>query len=135
MQLGSLILGDSAIKAGLTSAPVLVVVALAAVCNFMVPPYMNGNMLYRLLMIVISGALGFFGFFAAILVSCIVLCGKTSVGIPYLSPFAPFDREGMKDFIYMAPIWAMKRIPASLTGKRLIRTQGKIPEKGVKTGK
>jgi spore germination protein KA len=132
---GSLILGDSAIKAGLTSAPVLVVVALAAVCNFMVPPYMNGNMLYRLLMIVISGALGFFGFFAAILVSCIVLCGKTSVGIPYLSPFAPFDREGMKDFLYMAPIWAMKRIPASLTGKRLIRTQGKIPEKGVKTGK
>lgn len=133
---GSLILGDSAIKAGLTSAPVLVVVALAAVCNFMVPPYMNANVLYRLFMIVVSGALGFFGFFASILVSCIVLCSKTSVGVPYLSPFAPFDKEGMKDFLYMAPLWAMKRIPAALTGKRLIRTKGRIPEKkGMKSRK
>jgi spore germination protein KA len=133
---GSLILGDSAIKAGLTSAPVLVVVALAAVCNFMVPPYMNANMLYRLYMIVISGALGYFGFFASIFASCMVLCSKTSFGVPYLSPFAPFDREGMKDFLYMAPLWAMRRVPASLTGKRLIRTKGRIPErKGMKSGK
>lgn len=132
---GSLILGDSAIKAGLTSAPVLVVVALAAVCNFMVPPYMNGNMLYRLLMIVISGALGFCGFFSAVMVSCIVLCAKTSVGIPYLSPFAPFDREGMKDFLYMAPLWSMKRIPTVLTGKHILRTKGKSSENEVKTGK
>ncbi len=122
---GSLILGDSAIKAGLTSAPVLVVVALAAVCNFMVPPYMNANMLYRLLMIVISGAMGYFGFFSAILVTCVILAGKSSVGVPYLSPFAPFDRHGMKDFLYMAPIYDMKRIPAALTGKLLFRTKGK----------
>ncbi len=126
---GSLILGDSAIKAGLTSAPVLVVVALAAVCNFMVPPYMNANMLYRLLMIIVAGALGYFGFFAAILITCMILCGKSSVGIPYLAPFAPFDQEGMKDFIYMAPLWAMKRTPRSLTGKKIIRTKGPIPDK------
>ncbi len=132
---GSLILGDSAIKAGLTSAPVLVVVALAAVCNFMVPPYMNANMLYRLLMIVIAGALGYFGFFAAILVTCLILCGKDSVGVPYLSPFAPLDREGMKDFLYMAPLWAMKRTPASITGKYIIRTKGPIPEKKAEDGR
>lgn len=123
---GPLILGDSAIKAGLTSAPVLVVVALAAVCNFIVPPYMNANTLYRLMMIVIAGALGFFGLFSVILVSCAVLCAKSSFGVPYLSPFAPLDRSGMKDFLYMSPLWDMKRVPASLTGKRLIRTAGKV---------
>ena len=42
---GPLLLGDSAIKAGITSAPILIVVALAAVCNFMIPPYMNTNVL------------------------------------------------------------------------------------------
>ncbi len=131
---GSLILGDSAIKAGLTSAPVLVVVALAAVCNFIVPPYMNGNMLYRLFMIVISGALGYFGFFSAILVTVVILCGKNSLGVPYLSPFAPFDKEGMKDFLYMAPLWAMTRTPVSLTGKNIIRTAGRIPEKRISGG-
>ena len=78
----------------------------------------------------------FSAFFASIFASCMVLCSKTSFGVPYLSPFAPFDREGMKDFLYMAPLWAMRRVPASLTGKRLIRTKGRIPErKGMKSGK
>ncbi len=126
---GSLILGDSAIKAGLTSAPVLVVVALAAVCNFIVPPYMNANMLYRLMMIVIAGAWGFFGLFAVILLSCAMLCAKSSLGVPYLAPFAPLDRSGMKDFLYMAPLWAMRQTPASLTGKRIERTKGRISVK------
>ncbi len=122
---GSLILGDSAIKAGLTSSPVLIVVALAAVCNFIVPPYMNTNMLYRLLMIIISGALGFFGFFAMIAVSVVMLCAKSSFGVPYLSPFAPLDPWGLRDFLYMAPLWAMKRLPISIVGRQLKRTEGK----------
>lgn len=122
---GSLILGDSAIKAGITSAPVLIVVALAAVCNFMIPPYMNTNILYRFFMIVISGALGLFGFFAAVALAAVRLCAKTSFGVPYLTPFAPIDPEGLKDFIYMAPFWSMKRIPISIVGKELRRTSGK----------
>ncbi len=118
---GSLILGDSAIKAGLTSAPVLVVVALAAVCNFMVPPYMNANMLYRLFMIVISGAMGYFGFFSAIFLTVVILAGKHSLGVPYLSPMAPISPSGLRDFLYMAPLPSMEKIPASITGKRLTR--------------
>ena len=122
---GPLLLGDSAIKAGITSAPILIVVALAAVCNFMIPPYMNTNVLYRFLMIVVSGALGFFGFFAAIAVSLVMLCAKTSFGTPYLSPFAPLDPAGLTDFILMVPIWAMKRTPISITRKIIQRTKGK----------
>ena len=122
---GSLILGDSAIKAGITSAPVLIVVALAAVCNFMIPPYMNANILYRFFMIVISGALGLFGFFSAVTVGAVMLCAKNSFGVPYLSPIAPLDPWGLTDFIYMAPLWAMKRVPISITGKTIRRTGGK----------
>ena len=122
---GSLILGDSAIKAGITSAPVLIVVALAAVCNFMIPPYMNANILYRFFMIVISGALGLFGFFAAVAFAAIRLCAKTSFGVPYLTPFAPIDPAGLKDFIYMAPLWKMKRLPISIVGREIRRAKGK----------
>ena len=125
---GSLILGDSAIKAGITSAPVLIVVALAAVCNFMIPPYMNTNILYRFFMIVISGALGLFGFFGAIALAAVMLCAKSSFGVPYLTPFAPIDPWGLRDFIYMAPVWAMKRAPISITGKEIVRTRGKKEE-------
>ena len=122
---GSLILGDSAIKAGITSAPVLIVVALAAVCNFMIPPYMNANILYRFFMIVISGALGLFGFFAAVVFAAVRLCAKTSFGVPYMTPFAPIDPQGLRDFIYMAPLWKMKRVPISIVGKEIRRTSGK----------
>lgn len=122
---GPLLLGDSAIKAGITSAPVLIVVALAAVCNFIVPPYMNTNILYRFFMIIISGALGFFGFFLVLTASVMMLCAKSSFGTPYLSPFAPIDPWGLRDFIFMAPLWAMKRIPISITGKNIKRTDGK----------
>ena len=122
---GPLLLGDSAIKAGITSAPILIVVALAAVCNFMIPPYMNTNVLYRFLMIVVSGALGFFGFFAAIAASLVMLCAKTSFGTPYLSPFAPLDIQGLSDFILTFPIWAMKRAPIAITRKMIERTKGK----------
>ncbi|MBQ8497280.1 MAG: spore germination protein [Clostridia bacterium] len=122
---GPLLLGDSAIKAGITSAPILIVVALAAVCNFIVPPYMNTNILYRFFMIIISGALGFFGFFLAIAASVMMLCAKSSFGTPYLSPFAPIDPWGLRDFIFMAPLWAMKRAPISITGKSIRRTDGK----------
>lgn len=122
---GPLLLGDSAIKAGITSAPILIVVALAAVCNFIVPPYMNTNILYRFFMIVISGALGFFGFFLAVSASAMMLCAKSSFGTPYLSPFAPIDPWGLRDFILMAPLFAMKRAPISITGKSIRRTDGK----------
>ena len=125
---GSLILGDSAIKAGITSAPILIVVALAAVCNFMIPPYMNANILYRFFMIVISGALGLFGFFVAVMLAVVMLCAKSSFGVPYLSPFAPIDPWGLRDFIYMAPLWAMKRVPISITGKEIRRASGKAKD-------
>lgn len=122
---GPLLLGDSAIKAGITSAPILIVVALAAVCNFVVPPYMNTNILYRFFMIVISGALGFFGFFLAVAASLVMMCAKDSFGVPYLSPFAPIDPFGLRDFILMLPLPSMKRVPISIVGKSIKRTDGK----------
>ena len=118
---GSLILGDSAVEAGIASTPVMIVVALAAVCNFIVPPYMNSNILYRFFMIVISGVFGLFGFFAAIVCSLLHMCMKNSVGVPYFSPFAPIDPVGLRDFLYMAPISARRRVPVSIAGKKIAR--------------
>lgn len=123
---GSLLLGDSAIKAGIASAPVLIVVALAAICNFIVPPYMNANSLYRFLMIVIAGAFGLYGFFFAMILSAVLLCGKSSFGVPYLSPVAPMDLGGLRDFLIMAPVFSMHRLPRAITGKEIPRSRGKI---------
>jgi spore germination protein KA len=72
--------------------------------------------------------LGLFGFFGAIALAAVMLCAKSSFGVPYLTPFAPIDPWGLRDFIYMAPIWAMRRAPISVTGKEIVRTKGKKAE-------
>ena len=126
---GSLILGDSAIEAGVASAPVLIVVALAAVCNFIVPPYMHPNILYRFIMIIISGAFGLFGFFLGVFIGFAVMASKTSFGVPYFYPFAPISVEGIKDFPIMTPIWDMVKVPRALAGKDIIRVRRKENEK------
>ena len=122
---GSLILGESAVEAGIVSPFVLILVAFCAVCNFIAAPYMNPNTIYRFMLIVFAGAAGLFGVFAAIAVSLLVICSKTSFGVPYFAPLAPMSAEGLRDFLYMAPIWRMKKVPPSVSGRNIIRTEGK----------
>lgn len=59
---GALLLGDSAIEAGIASSSVMIIVALAALCNFIVPPYMHPSVIYRFIMIMLSGLFGLYGF-------------------------------------------------------------------------
>lgn len=125
---GALLLGDSAIEAGIASSSVLIIVALAALCNFIVPPYMNPSVIYRSIMILLAGFFGLYGFFIGFVCGVLFLAGKSSFGVPYLSPIAPISPEGMRDFPIMTSIPQMKTVPASITGKRIKRT-GKEKEK------
>ena len=122
---GSLILGDSAVEAGIITYPTLIVVAFAAVCNFIAPPYMNSNTVHRFAVMIVSGFFGLFGFFAALIVGSGMMCAKQSFGVPYLSPFAPIYPQGQKDFLLMSGIWDMKYIPTSIVGKKIARADGK----------
>ncbi|MBQ8447495.1 MAG: spore germination protein [Clostridia bacterium] len=122
---GSLILGESAVSAGIISPFVLIIVAFSAVCNFICAPYMNPNAIFRFLLILVGGFFGLFGFFFVCAAALLLGAGKSSFGVPYFSPFAPLSAEGLRDFLYMAPIWKMKKVPPSVSGKNTVRTEGK----------
>ena len=122
---GSLILGESAVSAGIISPLVLIIVAFSAVCNFICAPYMNPNGLYRFAVLIVSGFTGMFGFFAFAAFTLLLGCGKTSFGVPYFSPFAPISTRGLADFLYMAPIWRQKKLPSCVSGRDIKRTEGK----------
>jgi len=123
---GSLILGESAVKAGIISPFVLIIVAFSAVCNFICAPYMNPNAIFRFALIIAGGFFGIFGFFAVCASALLLGAGKSSFGVPYFSPFAPLSAEGLRDFLYMSPIWKMKKVPPSVSGRNAVRTEGKI---------
>lgn len=117
----SLILSDSAIEAGIASAPVIIIVAITAICNFCIPPYMNQTVLIRFTALIAARLFGFFGIavFTAVLLAA--LCGIDSFGIPYMTPFAPVSATGLLDSLFMTPLKYMKKTPPSITGKNLDR--------------
>lgn len=122
---GSLILGESAVSAGIISSFVLIIVAFSAVCNFICAPYMNPNSVFRFALIVSGGAFGIFGVFTLSAWAMISSSAKTSFGVPYFSPLAPVSAEGLGDFLYMTPIWNMRKVPPSVSGRNITRTQGR----------
>ncbi len=100
---GGLILGDAAISAGISSAPVIMVASLTAICTFMLPPYMNSTVLVRLINLVAARLFGMVGIALSLAVLLVHLAAKTSFGVPYLAPFTPFDARGIYDSIYSDP--------------------------------
>lgn len=105
---GGLILGDAAIKAGIASETVIIIAALTAICNFMNPPYMNTNVLLRFFNLILSKIFGFFGIAASIMLVLSLLCKKTSFGVPYMSPFAPSNKNILCDTLITKPAYAIK---------------------------
>ena len=106
-----IILGDAAIKAGIASAPVIMVAALSATCNFIDPPIMNALPLIRLSNLVFARIFGLFGVAFFMLALAAALCVKTSGGKPYLLPFAPTVPKGLLDGIVAIPDIALKHAP------------------------
>ena len=78
------------------------------------------------LLMLAGGFFGVYGFFALSAAAVLLGAGKSSFGVPYFSPFAPFSADGMRDFLYMSPIWKMKKVPPSVSGRNAVRTEGKM---------
>ena len=106
---GGLILGDAAIKAGITSETVIVIVALTGICNFMNPTYMNTNVLLRFANLFLAKIFGFFGISTGFILTLCILCSKKSFGVPFMTPFTPISENILKDTIIMKPYAANKQ--------------------------
>lgn len=110
---GALVIGEAAIRAGLASAAMVIVVSLTAISSFTNPTFGLGTAIrmLRLPMIFLAGSLGLFGIFTGILGILIHLVTLRSFGLPYLAPLAPFIWEDQKDVVFRAPWWAMLTRP------------------------
>ena len=113
---GGLILGDAAISAGISSAPVIMVASLTAISTFTLPPYMNSTVLVRFINIFAARMFGLVGIAASLAFILVRLCGKTSFGVPYMLPFAPVDEGIFRDSVIMNPRKALKESTKELKG-------------------
>ncbi len=113
---GGLIIGQSAVEAGIVSPIVVIVVALTGIAGFAVPnyPFVSGIRYMKYTITLASAFLGFFGFWAAVILILTHLASLKSFGIPYLFPFAAGEiNEGSdaKDTMFRMPLRKMLKRP------------------------
>lgn len=114
--LGGLIVGDAAIRAGLTSPTTLVVVAITMIASYtFVNQSLSGNLLFlRVYTLLMCGMFGLFGFFVAMLSIFLLLGSLRSFDFPYLSSFAePNVPDFLKSFLKL-PFPLMKQRDKSM---------------------
>ena len=88
---GGLVVGDTAVSAGLVSAPSLMVVALTAIAGYAVPRLYEPLALLRLAFLLAGNFLGVWGVMLGLALLLLNLCGSESFGVPLLSPVAPYS--------------------------------------------
>jgi hypothetical protein len=102
---GALVIGESAVNAGIISPQMVIIVSITAICSFTIPNYSLGVglRLIRFIFILLAGTLGFFGILFCMMFLYLHLTGLRSVGVPYLTPVAPFRRKEMRDSLLRYP--------------------------------
>lgn len=110
---GGFILGDAAVRAGLISPIITIVVALTAISSFTAPSYSvaiaTRILRFPLMLIAIVG--GLFGLSMASILIIVHLASIKSFGIPYLAPITPYRPMDVKDTFFRVPWWAMNQRP------------------------
>ncbi len=125
---GALILGDTAVKAGLVSPPGVMIVALSAMTVYIIPAQSPQISILRLMFAIIGGTLGFHGLILSFIYLISYLAAFDSFGTPYLAPFAPKVDKDIKDFVFKEGLIRMKTRPHSIPHNNDIRLKIKGEE-------
>jgi spore germination protein KA len=131
---GAIVLGEASVAAGITSNLMVIIVAITAICSFIVPPLIRATMLLRFAFLAASNFLGFFGLSLVVVAVFIHLCRLRSFGVPYMSPFSPLTAYDLKDTFVVVPIWAMVTRPKILRQQENERGKGGTKRQEVKAG-
>ncbi|MDF9612870.1 spore germination protein [Bacillus cereus] len=102
--LGGLIVGDAAIRAGLTSPTTLVIGSISVISSYsLINISLLGNIiLVRLFILSLSSILGLYGFFIGLFLLLVVLASLESFGYPYLAPFHKINLgDILKNFLQL----------------------------------
>ncbi|MDF2881208.1 MAG: GerA spore germination protein [Clostridiaceae bacterium] len=112
---GVLVIGDSAVRAGVVSPIMVIIVALTAISSFGLPSYDIGYTIriLRFIILVLGSILGLYGIMLGILILLIHLVSLRSFGVEYLSPLAPLNLKDLKDVLIRVPWWFMEERPSS----------------------
>lgn len=111
---GALILGDTAVKAGIISPPAVMIVALSGITLYTIPDQAQQLSLLRFVFTMAGGLLGFYGLVIMAVFFVMYLNDFDSYGSPYLSPISPYVGGDNKDAIFKKPLPDMIMRPKTI---------------------
>ncbi|MCH3965932.1 MAG: spore germination protein [Clostridium sp.] len=97
---GALILGQSAVSAGLTSQSTVIIIALASICSFLVPKLYGGMLVWCVIILFSSSLIGIMGFFMGLFMLISHLASLDSCGYPFLLPLGTGKQLKYNDILY-----------------------------------
>ena len=105
---GALVIGESAVQAGIISSPAIIVVAATAIASFTIPSIaLSGTVrILRFGMVLLASMFGLYGIMIGVFLLGIHLASIKSLGVPYLTPIAPFRKKEFLKTIFRVP-WFM----------------------------
>ncbi|WP_338555697.1 spore germination protein [Paenibacillus sp. KS-LC4] len=112
---GTLVIGQAAVDAGVVSAAMVIIVSITAISSYVIPE--NGMSIavriLRFILMLLAASFGFYGILIGLLVILLHLTSLRSFGAPYMSPFGPFAASDIKDSLFRMPWTHMLRRPLS----------------------
>lgn len=108
---GTLVIGQAAVEAGLVSAAMVIVVSNTAIANFALPAF-NVGISVRILrfgLMAIAASFGLYGMIIGLIVLGLHLCSLQSMGVPYMTSFAPIRWRSQKDALLRLSRHNMKK--------------------------
>ncbi|MDR2090847.1 MAG: spore germination protein [Clostridiales bacterium] len=112
--IGAIILGDTAVKAGLISSPTVLIAAMSNIGIYCIPDEIASFSLFRLALVLASSLFGFFGLILCSIAIAAYMLTYNGYDAPYLAPFAPYIAEDIKDSIDKRGLLGMKERPRSI---------------------
>lgn len=124
--IGALILGDTAVKAGLVSPPGVMIVAMSAITIYIIPNQSSQISMLRFIFAFIGGTLGFHGIVLGTMFLFSYLAKLESFFAPFLAPYAPFVKGDQNDSFIKLSLNHMKTLPNSFPNNSKMRINDKF---------
>ncbi len=97
---GGLVLGETAVNAGIISAPALMTIAISGICLYTVPELVQTFSLVRLVYLCVAGSIGGYGLVLLSVALLIYLVSFETYDTPLMAPFAPLIASDLSDTLY-----------------------------------
>ena len=102
---GALIIGETAVSAGIVSVPVLTMAAAATIATLAVPSLYEQSILFRFAVLLLTGCFGIPGLACGALCILAMACGSEPFGYDYLYPLMPPGKATWRDG-FVRSIWS-----------------------------